>query len=38
MAKKECKDNKCEIDIPDLSLVDNIEWKIDKKDSSKRLR
>jgi len=38
MTKKECKDEKCEIDIPDLSSVDNNESKIDKKDSSKRLR
>ena len=38
MTKKECKDGKCEVKIPDLSINKNIENKGDKKDSSKRLR
>tara|TARA_B100001750_G_scaffold156574_1_gene125841 strand:+ start:86 stop:202 length:117 start_codon:yes stop_codon:yes gene_type:complete len=38
MTKKECKDGKCEVDIPNLTLEDDDEKKVDKKDSSKRLR
>ena len=38
MTKKECKNGKCEIHIPDLILEDNMDKKVDKKDSSKRLR
>jgi hypothetical protein len=38
MTKKECKDGKCSVDIPDLSVKDDSENKVDKKDSSKRLR
>jgi len=38
MNKKECEDGKCEVDIPDLTVEDDNEKKVDKKDSSKRLR
>jgi len=38
MTKKECKDGKCEVNIPDLTIDDDIDKKVDKKDSSKRLR
>ena len=38
MTKKECKDGECRVDIPDLSVEDDTEKKVDKKDSSKRLR
>jgi hypothetical protein len=38
MAQKECKNGKCEVKIPDLSINENTENKGDKKDSSKRLR
>ena len=38
MTKKECKDGKCRVDIPDLSVEENEEKKVDKKDSSNRLR
>jgi len=38
MTKKECKDEKCEVDVPDLTSENEIENKGDKKDSSKRLR
>jgi len=38
MTKKECKDGECRVDIPDLSVEENEEKKVDKKDSSKRLR
>ena len=38
MTKKECKDGKCSVDIPDLSVKEDAENKVDKKDSSKRLR
>jgi NAD-dependent dihydropyrimidine dehydrogenase PreA subunit len=38
MRKKECKDGQCEANIPDLSIKFEIEKKVDKKDSSKRLR
>ena len=38
MAKKECKDGKCQVSIPNFSIKENIEQKVDKKDSSKRLR
>ena len=38
MTKKECKDGKCEVNVPDLTNDDNDENKVDKKDSSKRLR
>ena len=38
MTKKECKNGQCEVNIPDLSAEDNIKKKVDKKDSSKRLR
>ena len=38
MTKKECKDGECRVDIPDLSVEKNEEKKVDKKDSSKRLR
>ncbi len=38
MTKKECKDGKCEVKIPDLTIDENTENKGDKKDSSKRLR
>jgi hypothetical protein len=38
MRKKECKDEQCEVDIPDLSIEYDIKKKVDKKDSSKRLR
>ena len=33
----ECKDGECRVDIPDLSVEDDTEKKVDKKDSSKRL-
>ena len=38
MTKKECKDGKCSVNIPDLSVDEDSEKKQDKKDSSKRLR
>ena len=38
MTKKRCKDGKCQVNIPDLSIEDGQEKEIDKKDSSKRLR
>jgi len=38
MTKTECKDGKCGVDIPDLNIDDNLNKKMDKKDSSKRLR
>ena len=38
MAKKECKHGKCEVNIPELSVDDDSKKKVDKKDSSKRLR
>ena len=38
MKKKECKDGRCEVNIPDLSADDDKQNKGDKKDSSKRLR
>ena len=38
MTKKECKDGKCEVKIPDLSTNENTKYEEDKKDSSKRLR
>ncbi len=38
MIKKECKDGQCKVNIPDFSVKDEIEKKVDKKDSSKRLR
>ena len=38
MTKKECKDELCKVNSPDLSIEDVIERKVDKKDSSKRLR
>jgi hypothetical protein len=38
MIKKECKDGQCKVNIPDFSEKDEIEKKVDKKDSSKRLR
>jgi len=38
MIKKECKDGECKINIPDLSVEENEEKKVDKNDSSKRLR
>jgi len=38
MTKKECKDGKCEVNIPDLTIEDGKNDKGDKKDSSKRLR
>jgi len=38
MRKKECKDGKCKVNIPNLSVDDGSEKKVDKKDSSKRLR
>jgi hypothetical protein len=38
MSKKECKDGKCELKIPELRRKDKKNNKVDKKDSSKRLR
>ena len=38
MTKKECKDGHCEVNIPDLTTNDDKKNKVDKKDSSKRLR
>jgi hypothetical protein len=38
MTKKECKNGQCKVNIPDLSMKDGHEKKMDKKDSSKRLR
>ncbi len=38
MPKKECKDGECEVNIPDLTIEDDEQNKVDKKDSSKRLR
>ena len=38
MTKKQCKDGECRVDILDLSVEDDVENKVDKKDSSKRLR
>jgi hypothetical protein len=38
MAKNECKDGKCKVNIPDFSVEDDITNKESKKDSSKRLR
>jgi len=38
MVKNECKDGQCRVDIPDLSIENDSEKKVDKKDSSKRLR
>jgi len=38
MTKKECEDGQCRVDIPDLSVEDDTEEKVDKKDSSKCLR
>jgi len=38
MTKKECKDGKCEVKIPDLTIKENVENKVDKKDSSKCVR
>tara|TARA_B110000014_G_scaffold54461_1_gene36677 strand:- start:444 stop:560 length:117 start_codon:yes stop_codon:yes gene_type:complete len=37
MAKSECKDGKCEVDIPNLTIENEEDTKEDKKDSSKRL-
>ena len=36
--KKGVLDGQCKINIPDFSVKDEIEKKVDKKDSSKRLR
>ncbi len=38
MAKKECKDGRCEVGVPDLTINKDDDKKGDKKDSSKRLR
>ena len=38
MPKNECKDGKCKLKIPDLRTDDSKNNKVDKKDSSKRLR
>jgi hypothetical protein len=38
MKKNGCKDGICEINIQDLSVEEKTERKMDKKDSSKRLR
>ena len=38
MTKKECKDGEYRVNIPDLSVEEDSEKKVDKKDSSKRLR
>jgi hypothetical protein len=38
MTKKECKNGQCRVNIPNLSVEDDSEKKVDKKDSSKRLR
>ena len=38
MSKNDCKDGRCEVNIPDLSADDDKHNKVDKKDSSKRLR
>jgi hypothetical protein len=38
MKKNGCKDGLCEINIPNLSVEEKTERKVDKKDSSKRLR
>ena len=32
MTKKECKDGECRVGIPDLSVEDDTEKKVDKKD------
>ena len=38
MAKKECRDGLCGVNILNLSVDHEKEHKVDKKDSSKRLR
>ena len=38
MSKKECKDGKCKLETPNLRTKDIKNNKVDKKDSSKRLR
>jgi len=38
MAKKDCKDGICKVDMPDLTVENDEKSKVDKKDSSKRLR
>ena len=38
MAKSECKDDKCEVNILNLTIENEEDKKEDKKDSSKRLR
>jgi len=38
MTKKECEDDLCKVKIPDLRVNEEAKKKVDKKDSSKRLR